>query len=110
VTDPLDQLAAFAVRHDWCRGEINVASEATTNGDWQFALACPGCGETTAIVLSADDCRRHLLAFARAAGFTGREDDLWSSEIELKRLVDSPSPLVEAFRREWARRAAHTKH
>jgi hypothetical protein len=110
VTDPLDQLAAFAVRHEWCGGEISASSEPTSDGDWQFALACPGCGETIAIVLTADDCRRHLLALARAAGFAGREDELWSSEVELKRIVESSSPLVNAFRREWARRGTHTKH
>jgi hypothetical protein len=110
MVDPVDQLAAFAVRHEWCDAEISVTSEPTLRGDWQFALACPACGETAAIVLSADECRPHLLALARAAGFAGREDELWSSEAELKRLVKSPSPLVDAFRREWARRAAHTKH
>jgi hypothetical protein len=110
VTDPVDQLAAFAVRHEWCGGEISASAEPISETDWRFALACPGCGETLAIVLTADECRRHLLALARAAGFDGPEDELWASEGDLKRIVQSSAPLVDAFRHEWARRATHTKH
>jgi hypothetical protein len=109
VTEALDRLAAFAARHDLCSGEIGVASAPRLDGDWEFALVCSGCGHTLTVALSPDDCRRHLLAQARAGGFSGTEDELWSSEHELKRLVES-SPPLDAFRRNWARRATQTKH
>jgi hypothetical protein len=109
VTEALDRLAAFAVSHELCRGEIGVASAPRPDGDWQFALVCSGCGDTLTVALSSDDCRRHLLALARAGGFSGTEDELWSSERELQRLVEA-SPSLDAFRRTWARRATQAKH
>jgi hypothetical protein len=109
VTEELDRLAAFTVRHDDCRGEIGVTSAARPDGDWQFALICSGCGDTLTVALTPDECRRHLLALARAGGLSGTEDELWSSERDLMRLVES-SPTLDAFRRNWARRATQTKH
>jgi hypothetical protein len=76
MTEALDRLAAFAVRHDLCRGEIGVTSAMRPDGDWQFALSCPGCGEALTVALSLDECRSHLLALARAGGFSGTENEL----------------------------------
>jgi hypothetical protein len=91
--DPFEGLAAFAVTHELCPGQIDVATQRK-HALVELTLRCPGCGASHAKTMDLEDVRTHVLSLARHGGFTGTLTEL--SEAEYDRILSSP-PVVATF-------------
>jgi hypothetical protein len=86
-------LAAFAITHGLCAGDIELAT-CRNEGTVGVAVRCPGCGATLDESFDLDAIRAHVLRLARQGGFSGPLAEL--SEAEYTRILLLPS-TIDAF-------------